>query len=101
MAFAFVRCVVAGLLFFATARNSYDYYTILRWVVCGFSAYAAYRKFEESNVGWGWIFAVIAVTFNPVVPVHLSRETWQPIDLTSGGIMVVSAVRDVFRRPSR
>ena len=28
----------------------------------------------------GWAFIAVALLFNPVVPVHLDRETWRVID---------------------
>ena len=27
------------------------------------------------------VFALVAILFNPLAPVYLSRETWQPIDI--------------------
>lgn len=40
--FALPRVVVAGLLFGAVGKQPYDYYSVLRWVVCAAAAYFAY-----------------------------------------------------------
>ncbi len=74
------KLIAAGLLFGALARHSYDYYTLLRWVVCGVSAFAAVRAADAHQIGWLWAFAIVALLFNPVIPVHLKRDTWAFID---------------------
>jgi hypothetical protein len=42
------------------------------------------RKFE-------WDFVVIPVLFNPLVPIHLRRHTWQIFDLVAAGVFVAAA----------
>ena|SRR6266516_3609427 len=90
MVFALARLGAAAMLLFALGRNAYDFYTIMRWVVCGVCAYGAFNEFERKRPAWGWLFAVVAVAFNPIAPVHLSRETWAPIDCLAAGILIVS-----------
>lgn len=92
--FKLARVVAAVLLLVAIGQNPYDFYTIMRWIVCGVSAYGAYREFERKRAGWAWTFVVLAVTFNPISPVHLSRETWAPIDVVSAGILIGSVLMD-------
>lgn len=36
---------------------------------------------ELEKSGWAWVFGIIALLFNPIIPVHLSREIWAPIDI--------------------
>jgi hypothetical protein len=45
---------------------------------------------EKERHGWMGTFAVIAVLFNPILPIHLSRELWQPIDVISGIVFLCS-----------
>ncbi len=58
----------------------YGLYTLLRLVVTGVSLYAIYVfGLGESKRTVG--FVAVALLFNPVFPVHLSRLIWFPIDL--------------------
>lgn len=84
------RIVSAGLLFWALARHPYDYYILLRWVVSGSSAFSAYIAAELNQKGWIWIMGIVAVFFNPIIPVHLSRPIWTPIDIITGIIIIIS-----------
>ena len=86
------KLVAAGFLFGASARHSYDYYTLLRWVVCGVSAFAAYRAADARQTGWVWAFAIVALLFNPVIPVHLKRDTWAFIDFGVAIFLLVSVI---------
>jgi hypothetical protein len=96
--FSLVRLGAAGLLLFALGQNPYDFYTIMRWVVCGVCSYAAFVDFGRDRSTWAWLFVVVAVAFNPIVPVRLSRETWAPIDILAAGLLVVSTVLDWRRK---
>jgi hypothetical protein len=86
------KLIAAGLLFGALARHSYDYYTMLRWVVCGVSAFAAVRAADAQQIGWLWAFAIVALLFNPVIPVHLKRDTWVLIDFGTAVFLLISVV---------
>ena len=58
----------------------YGLYTLLRLVVTGVALFALYvlrTGDAKRTVG----LAVVALLFNPLVPVQLSRLAWLPIDL--------------------
>jgi len=86
----FARIFAAGLLFWAIARHSYDYFTILRWVTCAVTSYCAYVAYSQRSIGWTWVIGAIAVLFNPLVIIKLSRETWMPIDIATGVVLLIS-----------
>ncbi|MGY3036142.1 hypothetical protein ACVIIV_005312 [Bradyrhizobium sp. USDA 4354] len=79
--------LAAALLLIATARLSYGYYTFLRVAICGFSAVVAFFAFAERASGWGAGFAILAILFNPIFPVYLSRGTWFWLDIGAAVII--------------
>jgi hypothetical protein len=85
------------LLFVATERMPYGYYTFIRIIVCGFAAFFAFVAWEGASVSrlWSAIFGLLAVLFNPVMPIYLSRGTWFYFDVTAA---VVFATHFVFVR---
>ncbi|MEX2663010.1 MAG: DUF6804 family protein [Vicinamibacterales bacterium] len=98
MAFTLARLGAAVLLLIAVGRNPYDFYTIMRWVVCGVCTYGAFVEFERNRTTWAWLFVIMAVAFNPIVPVRLTRETWAPIDVLAAGILVASVLASRKRK---
>ena len=89
--FIIARIVAIAMLIFAVGRLPYDYYTLLRFVVCGVSAYGVYCAVEiVGENGWAWFFGVVAVLFNPLLPIYLKKDTWAFIDLGVALLLVVS-----------
>jgi TM2 domain-containing membrane protein YozV len=84
--------LAALMLFGSLGQWPYGYYTLLRFVVCGVGAYAAFVMQGWAKTGLAWLFGFIAVLFNPLVPVHLYRELWQPIDALCGIIFLLVAL---------
>ena len=61
----------------------YGYYTLLRIVICGASGLIALHEYEKKEELSAWVlgFSFIAILYNPVIPVHLTREIWTPINI--------------------
>lgn len=76
-----LNIVVILMLLWAIADNPYVYYQILKWVVTGVLAYSAYYYFEWEVKVWGWVLAILALLYNPIVPFYFERETWIVIDV--------------------
>lgn len=96
------KLIAAGMLFGALGRHGYDYYVLLRWVVCGIAAFAAFRASEVGRKGWAWALGIVALFFNPIIPVHLSREAWAFVDVSVALLLLASiAVVDLRSPPSR
>ena len=83
--------VAAAFLLGALGRWPYDYYVVLRVVTCASAAFVAFNAHKWQRMRWLWLFGGIAILFNPLVPVHLSRVTWQPIDVLTAVAFLVAA----------
>lgn len=68
----------------------YGYYQLLRWLIAGTAVFIVYVASELAKKTWIWIMAVIAILFNPIVPIHLAKETWIVIDFITAIIFIVS-----------
>ena len=88
--FAIIRLANAGLLVWALARHSIGYYTVLRVITTGVSLYSIYICINEKRLGWGIIFAAIAVIFQPIHPLRMTRETWRYVDVITSAILMIS-----------
>ena len=74
---------IAMLTWALVPSNPYEYYILLRIAICGISAYLAYKAFELNRTGWIWGMGIIAVIYNPIFPVHLTREIWSVVDIVT------------------
>ncbi len=86
--------IPAVLLVIAVMPLPYGYYTLLRLVVTIAAAITAYASYQTArSVTWHVIvMGLVALLFNPIVTVALSRSAWLPIDLLTAGIFAYMAL---------
>ena len=61
------------------------YYDLLRVSIFGAGVLAAYKNYEEDNKSWVMVFAIIAIIFNPFIPLYIyDKFAWLIIDLIAG-----------------
>jgi len=88
-----VAPAIVAVIFLALGlidRWPYGFYTVLRVVVCVSAVYLAVLARELRRFNWVWLMAILALLFNPLVPVRLPRAPWQIIDLIAAGIFLAS-----------
>ena len=82
--------IIAVMLLVAVADLPYGYYQLLRWATCGVAVFVAFQAYKVGKTWITWLFGLIAVLFNPIIPIHLTKEIWRPIDLVSAVIFGLS-----------
>ncbi len=74
--------ICAGLLLLALVDLPIGYYTLLRIVVTIGAVAIVVTEFENGINFWVIAFGLIAILFNPLIPVYLGdKSAWMPIDL--------------------
>ena len=92
--------IAAVMLVFAAVEKQPDnFYTLLRWICCAVFAYSAVISFQMKRLLWLWIFAGLAVLFNPIFLSLRDRSPWIAADWLAIGAMVIAAF--VFRKASK
>jgi hypothetical protein len=91
--------IVAIMLCVAVAPLAYGYYQLLRWVTCGVAVFIAVMAYRWGKVWATWVFGLVAILFNPLAPIHLTKQIWQPIDLACAVLFVISVF--VLREPPK
>ncbi len=85
-----VHFVPASMLVLAIGRWPYDYYMLLRVIVCaaGFLLAALIYQRIKSFTIWIGLFLIVAMVFNPIVPIHMTRGVWSILNLAGGAVFV-------------
>lgn len=82
--------ICAGLLFLAIVNLPIGYYTLLRIVVTIGATAIVIKEFEDGLNIWVIVFGLIAILFNPILPIYFhNKAIWTPIDLVSGILFIV------------
>lgn len=98
MTFVIARVIAVTVLFLALGKHPYWFYTILRFVVCGVAAYGAFFAIKLERKSWAWSLGIVAILFNPFIPIHLDRDTWAIIDVIVALVIIVSLF--LLRKPT-
>lgn len=77
------------LLIVSLAPLPYGYYQFLRLAVSISAGVIVYSNFNEGRPLWTCMFGIICILFNPIFPIHLSRELWIPIDIATAAIFIL------------
>jgi hypothetical protein len=83
------KVLAAVILIIGFGNNPYSYYQFERWAVLIIGGYAAYLAYKNKETAWTWIFAIIAILFNPIVPFYMARGTWQLFDLAAAVLFLI------------
>lgn len=78
---ASIVAIVALLLAIPSGFWPYGYFVLLRWVVAGIALFNLWAAYNLQKMGWVWIMGGIAILFNPILPIYLSKGMWIFIDL--------------------
>ncbi len=81
------QAIVTPMLFGALIpENPYGYYLLLRYVCCVAFTYLTIQAFIRKKQTWIWILGATAILYNPLIRIHLTRETWLVVNLITIGI---------------
>lgn len=82
----------------------YGYYNLLRFCVCGAAAFLAYQQWTHDDAASKWVVVLvgIAVLYNPLVPIHLTRDIWSVLNVATAATFVghLRSLRVMLRRGS-
>ena len=74
------------------------YYQLMNWVVVGAALVVVWQASRERKSFLVWLFALVAVVFNPIAPLYLAQDVWRMADITVAALFVISLL---FVRPER
>ena len=76
-----LKLVIAILLLLCLADMPYGFYTLVRFVSAFVFAYIAYDYFISKKDGLGFVFAALALLFQPFFKIALGRTIWNIVDV--------------------
>jgi len=93
-----IPAIIAALILLGALGDwPYGYYQLLRWITCGAAVFVAFMAYNWQKVWVMWLFGIIAVLFNPLVPIHMTKELWQPIDVIFALLFAIVAF--ILKKP--
>ena len=75
---------ILGLFVAAFGSVRYDFFVLLRvllFCTCIITTVGIWKP--NPGTPWLWTLAILSVLYNPLLPIHLHRDTWQLLNLTT------------------
>ena len=76
-----IKLIVAVLLLLCLADMPYGFYQLVRFVAAVAFAYLSYDYFKSKKDVMGFVFAALALLFQPLFKVSLGRTLWNLVDI--------------------
>ena len=86
-----VLYITAAILFLRASPLPYGNYALLGFVATPVFAWAAVEAYRIDRIVLACIYVLLAVVFNPFVPVELDRDTWFVVEVGVGIFIVLTA----------
>lgn len=78
-----VLAVSGVVLILAILPLPYIYYQFLRIFIFFSAGFVSFKFLEQKLISWMLVFGIIALIFNPIVPIYLDKSSWVVIDFIS------------------
>ncbi len=85
--------ICAAFLLMALIDLPIGYYTFLRIIVTIGAIAVIVTEFENGFNFWVVTFCIIAILFNPLIPIYLNdKEAWMPIDIIAAILFIIKSL---------
>lgn len=76
-----IKLIIAVLLLLCLADMPYGFYTLVRFASAAAFAYLSFDYFKSKRDGLGFVFAALALLFQPFYKFALGRALWNVVDI--------------------
>ena len=65
------------------------YYALVKLVVTAVAILIAWKTYKQNKKSvWVWLFCLVSLLFNPLIPIDLNKTTWALINLATAGLFL-------------
>lgn len=88
-----LKLVVAVLLLLCLADMPYSFYELVRFAAALVFVFISYDYFKSKKDVLGFVFAGLALLFQPFFKVSLGRTLWNFVDVIVAAVLIILIVR--------
>lgn len=88
-----LKLIIAVLLLLCLTDMPYGFYQLVRFAAAGAFGYLSYEYFKSKRDGLGFVFAALALLFQPFFKVALGRMIWNIVDVVVAVGLIILIVK--------
>jgi len=85
-----IKVILAVLFFICLAELPYGYYQFVRFAALIGFVFLSYHSYENKDKTFAFIFAALAILFQPLIKISLGREVWNIVDVVVGVALIIT-----------
>ncbi|MCL5029037.1 MAG: hypothetical protein M1480_08465 [Bacteroidetes bacterium] len=85
-----LKIVLSILLLLCLLNMPYGYYQLIRFLALVSFLFLSYQSYKQGNKSLSFVYAVIAILFQPFSKIALGREIWNIVDVIVGIGLIVT-----------
>ena len=85
-----IKIILAILFFICLADLPYGYYQFVRFTALVGFAFLSYQCYERNDKLFAFVFAALAILFQPLIKISLGREVWNVVDVVVGVALIIT-----------
>ncbi len=75
----------------------YSFFTLLKLIVFFTNIYLVWLALVSKKHLWVWVYGLIVIVFNPIIPLYFERDIWIIIDVLTAFLLIISIF--IFKLP--
>jgi len=87
-----IKLILAILFFVCLADMPYGYYEFIRFIALAAFAWLSYKSYEEGSKGLCFMYAALAILFQPLFKIFLGRTLWNIVDVMVGIFLIATII---------
>ena len=92
-----IKIILAILLFICLLDMPYGYFQLVRFLAMLIFIYFGYIAYQEKKEILAYIFASLAILFQPLIKIALGREIWNVVDVVVGCWLLYLVYLDIVK----
>ena len=93
-----MKLIVVILLLLCLADMPYSFYQLARFVSAAAFAYLSYDYFKLKDDRKGFLFAALAVLFQPFIKISLGRTIWNIVDIVVAAGLIYLIIKSLKKK---
>lgn len=93
-----LKFIIAILLLLCLADMPYGFYQLVRLAASAAFAYISYDYFKSHKDELGFVFAALALLFQPFIKIALGRTIWNIVDVAVAVCLFVLIVKGLKQK---
>lgn len=85
-----IKIILAILFFICLADLPYGYYQFVRFAALIGFVFLSYQSYKRNDKSFAFIYATLAVLFQPLIKISLGREIWNVVDIIVGIGLIIT-----------